>query len=338
MRKLTLLPTILLASCSIYPLPDDIMAYSSRDIATQVRCETRYALQQQILDMLTSDGDNVYYDGKVGSAASAALDSDRTQFHNLSWKKFKWEGHDDFSETLEDLGSTMVSYDFTLDGTENNALGFSGTVLGDFSPRKHNLGFGLGNDRTREVSRHYRVYDTFNSLVMGMTEKFCHNFNMFDKSSKLPDKSFTTKNHYLYPSTGMLRIETLVHDFIIQDIEGNLGSDPKAGGWKQPNMTDTITMTTKVSGNLNPTSTYTPLNPGWDVISLGLKADNYRTDKHTIIVDLSLPPDKTGQPVYDNFGRLIDPKSAAAAKKQADDNLDQTERRNFEQRTTVFVQ
>ncbi|MBM2711055.1 hypothetical protein JQK88_07295 [Mesorhizobium caraganae] len=338
MRSLLPIPIVLLAGCSIYPLPDDIMGYSSRDIATQIRCETRYALQQQLIGMLTSDDDNVSYDGKVGSVAAAAFDADRTLFHGLSWEKFKWKGHEDLSKTLAGLGVTMVSYDFTLDGTENNTLGFSGTVLGDFKPRKHNLGFDVGNDRTREVSRHYRVYDTFNSLVIGMTENFCHNFNKFDKNSKLPDKSFTTKEHYLYPSTGMLRIESLVHDFIGQTIEGNLGSDPKAGSWKQPNMTDTITLTTKVSGNLDPTSTYSPLNPGWDVISLGLKADNYRTDKHTIIIDLSLPPDKTGQPVFDEFGRLIDPKSAAAARKQADSNLDRTEQRNFEQRTAVFVQ
>ncbi|MER9444896.1 hypothetical protein NKI79_26660, partial [Mesorhizobium sp. M0340] len=316
----------LVSGCAVYPLPEDVMAYSSRDIATQVRCEARFSVQQEIIAATRQLRSKVAYDGLTGSQKADLLEFDRSQFQTLEWKRFE----PNLATVFGFYKDTSISYDFTLDGTVQNDLGFQASVLGKFAKRTDTFAVKVGNTRTREVKRHYRIYDSFESLAVGMPEAFCEHFNRVDLTSKLPDKSFTNRPNYNFPSTGMLKIRTLIHDFLVQNETGNLSSsDPKS--WTTADMTDTVTFTTKAVGNLDPSTAIVPATHGLSLASVGLTGDNYRQDVHTIIIDVSLPSDKTGLPVFDESGRLISKKDKETARVvQAAQNLDRAKVNNFQ--------
>ncbi|UVK54843.1 hypothetical protein DBIPINDM_001309 [Mesorhizobium sp. AR02] len=326
MKPGIILALALASGCSVYPLPEDVMAYSSRDIATQVRCEAGYSVQQEIIATIRQLRSTVVYNGLTGSEEADLLDSDRSQFQTLKWSRFEPR----LAKLFDFYKDTSVSYDFTLDGTEQNDLGLQAGVLGKFTKQTDTLAFKFGNTRTREVKRHYRIFDNFESLSIGMPKEFCEHFNRVDLTSKLPDKSFTKDSNYAFPSTGMLKIRTLIHDFLLQNETGNLSnSDPKS--WTTADMNDTITFTTKSVGNVDPSAAITPAVHGFSLASIGLNGDNYRQDVHTIIIDVSLPGDKTGLPVFDESGRLISKKDKAAARvAQASQNLDKARVNNFQ--------
>lgn len=318
------LPFIFLSvsGCSIYPLPDDVMAYSSRDIALQVRCETRYAIQNEIEENLRLVGDQPGYDGMSGTEAAAFFKSNPVNYKNLDWAKFS----PDLSAFIY-YKDTNVSYDFTLAGTEQNDSGLSASLLGQFAEHTDTIGIDIGRTSTRDVKRHFRIFDSFDSLAIRLEEDLCHNFNDVDVTSKLPDKSYKKTPNFVFPSTGALRIHNLIHDFLLQNETNNLGGEKT--DWKTANMTDTITFTTKANGNVHPSAKFDTDGLEFSLASVGITSDNSRQDVHTIIVDISLPADISGQPVYDQGGRLLNPASQQARIALANQNLDRAEDKNF---------
>jgi hypothetical protein len=151
-----------------------------------------------------------------------------------------------------------------------------------------NIGIVARNDRTREVKRHFRVYDSFDSLSRLMLEEVCEN---------VPNNV-----NELYPSTGLIRIYSLVKGFLEANHWNNLAGDDT--NYTTAQMADTITFTTKFTGNLDPSTTMDPVRGKWVPSSLSANFDNTRQDLHTILILLRLPPSKKGLPRFDEFGRI----------------------------------
>ena len=321
---------LFLSGCSIYPLPQDVTDYSSRDVALQIRCGAKFSVEKELESVLDHFGNTPAYETYSASQFSDLLDKHPDSYSSLNWQNFKGP----IKSLFDFYKDTGVSYDFTLDGTEQNDFNLGGGVNGAWSHRTDTLGFKVANERTREAKRHFRLYDSFDSLIH-TPEVTCRDFNHGDPDSKLPNKSFAQTPHYMFPSTGMLRIRDLIHDFVVQNQTNNLGGPDKS--WSTADMTDTITFTTKSTGNFDPSTKMVTAVHGWSLASLNLGSDNSRQDVHTIVIDVSLPADKSGLPTFDSSGRLVSAPARPNRVAQADANLDKAQSKNAQDALQIFA-
>ena len=268
------------------------MHFDSDHIAALVRCQTRDAIRHAIRQNIEAARSPFLYERMARGELLVWLDSDPENYRRLKWEKFTPELRDPFLFYKD----TAVSFDFTIDSTEMNTAGVNLTLLKKLAAGTDNIGLVAKNDRTREVKRHFRSFDTFDSLARLMREDVCYNM--------------PTQANPVYPTAGLLRINSLVDSFLIANQWGNLAGDEK--NYTTGQMSDTLTFTTKWTGNLSPSTTADPVVGSWVPTSASLNFDNSRQDLHTIIILISLPPDKKGLPEFDEFGRILPPGKARA--------------------------
>jgi len=304
---------ISVGGCSIYPLPEDVMPYKSEEIAAVVRCQMRDAIRDVIRRSIQGAKSNIVYERKTREQYLAELDGDPEQYQKIKWERFTKELRDPFLFYKD----TSVSLDFTIDTTETNGAGVNLTLLRKLTAGTDSFGLVAKNDRTREVKRAFRTFDTFDSLARLMPEAACR---------RMP-----TQANPVYPSAGLLRINSLVDSFLVANQWVNLAGPEKA--YTTGQMADTLTFTTKWTGNLNPSTTADPVTGQWIPSSASLNVDNSRQDLHTIIILISLPPDQKGMPAFDEFGRILPP-GRATARAAAAVALDQQRSRNTEDALT----
>jgi hypothetical protein len=279
---------IMTGGCSVYPLPENVMRFDSDKIAAVIRCQTRDAIRQVILRNITAAKSPIVYGRKTRDELLDWLQSNPENFRRLTWEKFAPELRGPFVFYKD----TSVSYDFTIDGTEMNTAGVNLTLIKKLTAGTDNIGVVAKNDRTREVKRHFRSFDTFDSLARLMREDAC--------STIMPEQVDP-----VYPTAGLLRINSLIDSFLLANQWENLAGDDK--NYTTAQMTDTLTFTTKWTGNIDPSTTVDPIVGRWVPTSASLNIDNSRQDLHTIIILISLPPDKSGLPQFDEYGRILPP-------------------------------
>ncbi|MCK1383406.1 hypothetical protein [Bradyrhizobium sp. 21] len=303
------------SGCSIYPLPEDVMPYKSEEIAAVIRCQARDAVRNVILQNIEAAKSPILYERMNKQELLAWLTGNTENFHSLKWDRFTPELRGPFTFYKD----TSISYDFTIDTTEKNVAGVNLTLLRQYSGSTNAAGLVASNDRTREVSRHFRAFDTFDSLARLMPERACN-------------RAPRTEN-YVFPAAGLLRINSLVNSFLIANSWENLAGPDKEFTTAQ--MADTLTFTTKSIGNFDPSTTADPIIGKWVPSSASLNIDNTRQDLHTIIILISLSPDKSGLPQFDEFGRILAP-GKASAKVAASAALDKQKDFNTQSALTRF--
>ena len=282
---------LLLGGCSVYPLPEDVMPFNSDQIANVIRCQTRDAVRRIVRETAAATGSAIAYDGLTGDKTAAWLENHPEDFRTLKWEKFSPQLRAPFLFYKD----TSISYDFTIDTTETNTAGVNLTLLRQLTGGTNNVGLVAKNDRTREVSRHFRSFDTFDSLARLLDPNIC--------------RDAPTEINALYPSAGLLRIYSLVRSFLFANQKSNLAGADDA--YTTAEMADTLTFTTKFTGNIEPSTTADPIVGKWLPSSASLNIDNSRQDLHTIIILLRLPPSPKGLPDFDAYGRIVAPNRSA---------------------------
>jgi hypothetical protein len=275
----------LICGCAIYPLPEDVMPFDSTRIAAVIRCQTRDAIRQAVLRNIAASKSSFVYEGITREALLERLQYSPAAFRLLRWEKFTPELRGPFLFYKD----TSVSYDFTIDTTEMNTAGVNLTLLKQLRSGTDSIGLVAKNDRTREVKRHFRSFDTFDSLVRLMREDAC--------------QGVPQQINLLFPSAGLLKINSLIDSFLLANQWENLAGSEK--NYTTAEMTDTLTFTTKSTGNFDPSTTADPVIGRFVPSSASLNIDNTRQDLHTIIILVSLPPDKKGLPQFDEYGRIL---------------------------------
>ncbi len=286
------LATFLLSGCSIYPLPEDVMNFDSTRITALIRCQTRDAIRRVIVALIATGKDRIIFNGMTGFQTAEWLQANEKNFHTIKWDKVV---DPTIRANLLFYKDVSVSYDFTIDTTEMNTLGVNVTLLKQLRGGTDSIGMVAKNDRTREVKRHFRVFDTFDTLAKYMHEKACEG---------MPEHI-----NAVFPSAGLLRIDSLVQAFLIANQWENLVAE--GTNYTTAEMTDTLTFTTKFTGNVDPSTTANPVTGQWMPTSASLNVDNTRQDLHTIIILLRLPPNNKALPELDEYGRIVAPGFAA---------------------------
>jgi hypothetical protein len=239
------------------------MPYRSDEIAALIRCQIRGALRNVALRNVAAARSPIVYEHRTREDVLAGLQEDPDRFRQLRWEGFVPELRDPFLFKRD----TAVSYDFTVDTTEMNSAGLSLTFLRKLTDGTSSLGLTAKNDRTHEVTRHFRSYDTFDRLVRSMRPDACYNILRYP--------------NVLYPSNGLLRIDSLVNAFFVTNQWENL-VDLKWEDLGTAQMTDTLTFTTKSTGNVDPSSTADGVLNTVVPSAVNFNFDNIRQDLHTI--------------------------------------------------------
>ncbi|MBA9071716.1 hypothetical protein FHR71_005502 [Methylobacterium sp. RAS18] len=247
----------------------------------------RDAIRTEYIRNLEAGRERFAYKGMTGTQAAQYFRDDMDRFEGVQWSDFTKDPRGVF----EFYGNTAIAYDFTIESSEMNAAGVDLTLLRKLTRGSDAVGLLAKNDRTRVVRRHFRVFDSFDSLVRRLQRGRCAGV------PHLPNA--------IFPSTGTLRLHSLVKNFTIQNQVGNLGG--KDWDYRTAQMDDTMIFTTKSTGNFDPTLS-SDATPGVFVPSqIKLTMDNYRQDLHTIIILLQLSEDPSKALRFDQRGLLTAP-------------------------------
>lgn len=297
--------SLLLAACSIQPEIEDFTGVTGNDVVVFTRCNAREGSRAHFTEVMRAYKQNRIYNRMTGEELADWLESNPKEFANLKYSNFR----DDARKLLEFYKDTGITYDFTMESNEINTLGFDMSVRRSFSNGLNRIGIGLQNDRTRDAKRTQRHFDTLDSLRL-LPQSYCNTAPRFA--------------NFVFPSLGVTKVGELVRDFTVANQNLNL-----IGGKETlniPEMTSTITFTTKTAANIGPGWELDPVRGAYIATGIGAKSDNSRQDKHQIIVIVQGSDPKKKQ-FFDEYGRIISREQAL--KQSGSDAVDRTIDRNF---------
>lgn len=258
-----------LSGCAIHPLAEDVTRDKTLVIVNRIRCEARDAAFDKLVAYLTGrDGypETVRFGQTIGRDRALPADyARRIDKDSLSY--------------IEKYGKTAIAYEFTLDIAEQNNNTLSINALNPFGSNKATAGLGATLNLSRENNRTFRIVDDFKELII-------------DNKPGCPAYANSTGN-YLYPITGNIGLAEMVNTFIDLNEKANLASKTAQGDstGKVPTLTDQLDFQTVISGALSPKITLSPAAHGFSFTDIGLQNNISRTDKHRVVVALSLPVD-----------------------------------------------
>lgn len=271
-RGLTFLLALALSGCATQPLPQDYAGVDTYGIVKQIRCEAREAIQDYAIAYLRSSG-----------LPAEAADLERNGFAGFDKSRLP----PDVRKTVLRYNRSAITYDFSFDITETNDAVASARFLETLNRGLFNLDVGAGIKKKRKNVRGFRVSDDMETLVSTVSDNYC--------------QGTAKERNGLYPITGKIGLDELVHTFFDLNQTGNLA--PKRGE-SVPVIADTIEFTTSLSGGLNPTIQLRPVGTGFQLVNAGLDLDATRVDIHQVVIALALPPKDVPKAVAQKTGEM----------------------------------
>ena len=256
--------SVFVSGCAIHPLPEDVTGVSTYHIVRQIRCEARAAVISSAIRGLVNYPDPDVH--RIG----LEFESGARPISSLSYKLFKEPRIRSIVRLFYDTG---VAYNFNLEMTETNDLGTEINLLKPFTDSKLTVGITAGFNRQRANTRAFTVTDTFGRLVRDVPDDYCV-------------KHIVTEN-YIYPITGRIGIEKMVHDFINLTLFANLAGNT-ADGAGPPTLVDALEFTTSISGSATPKVEFSPVGTGLSVADANLTGKASRVDLHKVTVGLAI--------------------------------------------------
>ena len=261
--------SFLVSGCAIHPLPEDVTGVPTYHIVRQIRCEARAAVISSAIDGLKNYANSVS-DPEIQQIAMEYKDGTRP-IARFSYKDFR---NPYIRSVVRLFYDTGVAYNFNLEMTENNDLGTEINLLKPFTDSALTVGISAGFNRQRQNTRAFTVTDTFGGLIRNAGDDYCN-------------KKFMVTENYVYPITGRVGIENMVHDFINMTLFANLqGNTP--GGEGPPTLVDALEFTTSISGSATPKITFAPLGSGLSVTDASVTGKLSRVDLHKVTIGLAI--------------------------------------------------
>lgn len=256
----------LTGACSAYPLPQETSGDNTFNIVAKVRCEVRDALRGIVITEAAKYLTERAYGTESGLELAARLRERPADFSRLRTELFT----PSLRNAIAYYQNSTINYDFTLQGIESNVQGFQGGLIRSLPREVAVIGFGLEGDRTRDVKRNFEISDHAITLARKTDEDYC----------------LTVRNiELIHPMGGQKNIRDLVENFIFLNLDGEL-----EGSTKEPNirrMGDTILFRTRLTGNVAPGFTFTPLGSALGLSGLSFRNTNFREDYHQVIITIT---------------------------------------------------
>lgn len=274
----------LLAGCAVHPLPEDVTGVRTPDIVRQIRCETRQAAIDALLNWLEELGRDHPSQAGVALARDLALKyrSNPDSISEFRSALFKGAEFEQVRNVIEVFYSIGVAYNFDLTMTEDNDLSAGSANFQRTGPTSvFKLGLGGAVTRKRSNDRTFTITDTFRSLVTIV------NAQVRGDGHRDCD-GYIVQANLIYPIVGRVGVDKLVYDFLDLTIFGGLAG-PKGTPTGPPTMADELTFTTTLDASATPKISFTPTGTAFQLTDAALTAELKRTDVHKVSIGLALP-------------------------------------------------
>lgn len=265
--KSLLLIYIFLPACSILPFPEDASGVQTQQIAAKIKCETRSALKRIVLDVIRDPKSPGF---ERNRKVADDIDANESILQNkLYFKRLS----KDASSALEKYDGAAIGFDFTFTMTENNSVQGNMNLLSTVGLGTDALNFSAGNTRERKNIENFRITQTLANFFQPKIQ--CHDYN--------------GSGNYIYPITGEIGMYIILKRFFDLNEGGDLNTSLAD---KTSLYAVTATFTTSFTGSVNPKIVIIPLGKSYGVPDAGITAAATRSDIHTVVIALSLPPDR----------------------------------------------
>jgi hypothetical protein len=269
LRILTSAPPVafglLLGGCAIHPLPENVTELNSFQIAQQIRCEAREGVIDSVLTYMASEGNATERSKKLSDYYRQRPD----QIRSLHPRRLEGQ----MRAVTAFFWNTGIAYNYELVMTETNNLNGGVNLADPFTRGSVALGLKGNFDRQRQNTRTFTITDTFGDLIQNVDPQDC------DGKLRGPN--------YVYPITGKIGIEGMIHAFVYMSLFGNLGKGKDAPKGP-PTLVDALEFTTTIGGSAAPKITFSPLGKSLHVADASLSAEASRKDLHKVIVALAI--------------------------------------------------
>lgn len=250
--------TLAAAGCSIRPLPEDVTSANTYEIVRKIRCETRDAIRGFAIALIRKRHPDLADELQANPALFAELNRNRRRLDP------------EIRRLIDRYDGAMAGYEFTFDITEKNNISGGLDFLGTLTRGTTKLGLSASNERERQNTRNFRVYDTFENAAVILPDRYC------SEPAEGPN--------YLYPITGSLKRAEMIGTFLNLNQSGNLTGENGV-----PRLADTVNFVTRFTGSAKPSIEIAPLGRSFEFVGASFDATGVREDKHQVIIVLTLP-------------------------------------------------
>jgi hypothetical protein len=169
---------LLTAGCAIHPVPENMTGVSTYEIVRHIRCETRKAAIESILDYLT-DERNLNSDKKLGVDAHShqvGLDYqkrvDETPSSIATFKPDLLTGQ--AKSVVDVVWDTGIAAYYDLTMTETNNIDPTLDLVRSLTKNTLKLGLTGNYDRMRKNERSFTTTDNFGDLIAKVPSDYCN--------------------------------------------------------------------------------------------------------------------------------------------------------------------
>ena len=274
----------LLAGCAIHPVPEQVTGLRTEDIVKQIRCETRDAARDVILDFLKLNAE-VGRDRKAQELYEKYSANRELMIDFNPDREFPGPFYDHTRAVFKLIYGAGVAYSFDLTMTETNDVGLTNNFLGSWQAT---LTMGLGADlnRTRTNRRTFTISDSFWFLLREL------NIRRVGASRPYCDGHVAFGPNYIYPIAGKIGMYNPVRTFLQLSVFENLSTAKDlrvtTAVTGSPAMVEDLTFTTLVDLMPSPKFTFVQLKRGFEITDTALKGNFARKDVHQVTVGLAL--------------------------------------------------
>jgi hypothetical protein len=270
---LSLVVPVVLAACSIHPLPEDFSRSATFDIVQKIRCEAREAIVEIALTNAGRGRIDAFLGEPAGEAKAARIERARALL-------------------LPDLQRAAIGYSFKFAITENN--NGSGAALFEvpFSNGSFSLGLNVGEDKRRKSERSFDLVEDF-AQVLGDPSLHCGPSGGKD---------------WKYPITGEIGLKEVIKTYVrLADLRifsppvrsrsggDNAGSGGRGSGGQTGQgrdiyeFTDELTFTTIYAAELEPSLQLKPVAHDFRLTRASASLGGRREDIHSVTIALKAP-------------------------------------------------
>ena len=199
----------LLSGCAIHPVPEDFAGVDTYHIVRQIRCETREAFREIVIDWLSRlarSGD------PIAQKLSMQYESNPETISTFRADLFGGPDYDRVRSAINLFYDAGIAYNFDFTMTEDNDLTTDVSLLKALTQPKFTLGISAGAKRKRSNNRTFTVTDTFSFLLTKL--------NIEVRGRRYCDGQIVQAN-YVYPIAGRIGVDKLAKDFIELTLFGN---------------------------------------------------------------------------------------------------------------------
>jgi hypothetical protein len=267
---------LVVGGCAIQPLPEDYTHVPTYTIARQIRCETRQAAIDSIINYLTEDphvdstsrdlGDDLKRKYNHNHDAIAAFDT-----ATLSGEAKQIVG------LIYDIG---IAYNFDLTSLETNNIDPAVNLIRPM-PTNSLLSASLGGtfDRSRQSERLFTITDSVKDLLQKVREDYC--------------TTALVEENIVYPITGRVGVGKVLRDFLELTLFANLTGQAKDAKTVvaitgPPTFVTQLLFTTTIGAGATPKIVFSPVGRNVEVGDASVGFTVSRKDTHQLTVGLSL--------------------------------------------------